>query len=134
MVWVGRELEDHPVASPCHGQGAASTRAGWSEPHPAWSGTHSRDGAIRSLPCCLKLANVIVLCYVNVEMRDCKSQTPSLVFNRTRRISAAQPCPQSLSPSAFSPSAPQPPALHPRSQLPDPQLPPLIFHPSILSP
>jgi len=38
MVWVGRDLIDHPVPTPLPWAGTPSTRPGYSELHPTWPG------------------------------------------------------------------------------------------------
>jgi len=37
MLWVGRDLKYHLVATPLPWAGTRSTRHGFSKPHPAWA-------------------------------------------------------------------------------------------------
>jgi len=39
MVWVRRDLKDHPVPTPLPWAGTSSIRPGCSKPHPTWPWT-----------------------------------------------------------------------------------------------
>jgi len=50
MVWVGRDLEVHPVPTPCHGQGYVP-QTSCPKPHPAWLYRQKNTQAARNTHC-----------------------------------------------------------------------------------